>query len=158
MLERADAIRLRSFTPRDNFYQPISYAVDTGVTRELFGDQWLYQGYLSGGAGFAWAPGHGALIYSLLEGDVRIGGPDAHYTTGIGPSLGMTLPLPGGLLLRPEGRILRYPLGILATNWEATMSLRWSPLPHLALSAEGARRQRWDLLDTTGALGLLFYF
>lgn len=160
VLERVDAIRLRSFTARDHLYRPISYAVDTGVAREWFGtaDAWRYQGYLSGGGGLCWSPWGGSLVDALIETDLRVGGIAERYSAGLGASLGVGQELPGGLLLRGEARGLRQGLGILATNWELTAVLRWAVARNLALLAEGARRERWDALDTAGSVKVLWYF
>lgn len=159
-LERLDVIRLRSFTARDHFYRPISYAVDTGVTREYFAmdDAHRYQAYLSGGAGACWSPYAGALIDVLFEADLRVGGIDERYSVGAGPSAGVSLPVASDWLLRSEARILRQGLGIQATNWETTISIRWAAWRNLAFMAEGARRARWDVLDTSGVVKALYYF
>jgi hypothetical protein len=157
VLERFDAIRLRSFAGRDRFYQPIAYAVDTGATRERFGDDWRYQGYLSGGGGLAWNL-NGVLIHTLLEGDIRVGGVAERYSVGAGPSLGVALPLPGRLQLHPEARVLRHPLGIIATNWEVGATLRWAIGQNGQLRGEVLRRSRWDLEDTAWALRALWAF
>jgi hypothetical protein len=80
------------------------------------------------------------------------------YSVGAGPSLGVALPLPGRLQLHPEARVLRHPLGIIATNWEVGATLRWAIGQNGQLRGEVLRRSRWDLEDTAWALRALWAF
>lgn len=101
-LERFSALSIVSLSPRDEFFQPHSWKVDTGVRRKMFsnGENDLVF-YLNPGGGFAWKSRTLGLYYFMIESDLDAGGDlSPSYSLGLGGSI--------GLLSQPLKRLKTY--------------------------------------------------
>lgn len=90
-LESFSALSIFSLSPRNSFFHPHSWKVDTGARRKLFSNgesELIY--YLNPGAGFAWKSRGLGLYYFLIETDLDLGG-ELHpsYSLGLGGSTGL---------------------------------------------------------------------
>jgi hypothetical protein len=159
-LQRLDAIRLRSLSPRDRFYRPLSWQLGTGVARERVGHEGrgVYAAYLDGGPGATWTLGGGSLLYTLLGGALRLGGLDRGGALGAGPEAGILVPVGTRWHLHAYGRWTHFVAGDTAANWEVGLEQRWTVARNLALSLHLARRETWGFLGDEAAVKLLLYF
>ncbi|QSA97201.1 DUF4105 domain-containing protein [Methylococcus sp. EFPC2] len=87
-LDRLDVLDIRSFSPRDEFFKPLSWGLGLGAKRSLLREGRPLLGYFGGDAGFAWELA-GGLAYlqagALFEtGTALASGVDF----GLGPRLG----------------------------------------------------------------------
>jgi Domain of unknown function (DUF4105) len=109
-LERADLLRLRSLSPRDQWFPKTawSFRVFSERAKEFSCSDWhCLDGGMEGGAGLSANPFGSLLMFALLEGGVEAGGVfDRGYRISAGPSAGLFLPLFQGsrLLLEAEWR------------------------------------------------------
>lgn len=90
-LEQLTLIDIYSLSPRDDFFKPISWKVNTGMGRTRLRDGEYTAVYrTNGGAGLAWGDWNSAVFYAFVEGTVDAGGElDRNYDLGVGPSLGL---------------------------------------------------------------------
>jgi len=88
-LHALDLINIFSISPRDRFFKPKSWKVDTGFFQTTFGDGSDHLAYrLNSGRGFAYKRMDG-LFYSMLEADLLVSGRFRHhYALGLGGSAG----------------------------------------------------------------------
>jgi hypothetical protein len=159
-LERVDVIRLRSFTPRDEFYPAKSWKIDTGIIRQQMGEDgdWHRHAYVNPGVGLTYTIERFGTVFCLLEGDARVDfhGPEASF--GAGPTAGAILPIGPRWLLNPYARLSRYFGHAQDTNWRFGCEQRLIIRDNLSLGADVSRSEEWDFLDTAAALRLHYYF
>lgn len=90
-LESFDLIDIISLTPRDAFFQPVSWQVRTGFERlPIAGrpDRLAYT--LEAGGGLSYRPLRELLVFGLLQGQLLVNGElDDDYAFGAGPLLGL---------------------------------------------------------------------
>lgn len=160
VVERFDVITLRSLAPRDGFFAPIAWTLDTGTVRERMGrdHEPHLHARLGGGAGAAYELGGLGIAWALAEADARWTDTDPHHAVGVGGSVGAALtPLPN-LSVGPYARHRWYLLGDTARNWEFGGEARVQVASDAALSFVAGRHETWDSLDTRLAINALFYF
>ena len=131
-LEELVLVELQSKTPRDDFFHPLSWGLETGLRTRLFpeADGELDRNLVwrtGGSLGFTFAPGRGPLsVYAL--GDVRLevgSGFDHGWAFGPGGELGVELSVPGDRWQgRLYGRGTRFVVGDRQTHLEAGLGQR----------------------------------
>ena len=158
-LERLDAIGLRSFSPRDSFFAPPSWKVDTGLVRERIGKAGHseHHAFVDCGVGASWAlPGAG-LGYAMLDADLRVVDVDPSLALGLGPELGAVLRF-GPVAINPLARWSSFIGELPGDNWR--LGLRGTVTIHrnLAVGFDLARAATWDWLATSAGVRVLAYF
>lgn len=159
-LQRLDAIRIRSYAVRDQFYDPWSWDAGTGVVRERVGSdaRGVYTFYGDVGGGMTWQLGRETLVYAIGLGDLRLGGLQGDYAFGIGPKAGLLLPITPRWKLHLYGQYLEVPLGDTAHNWSYGLQQRWTLTQDTAISLEIGRKETWGCAQTEISLKFLWYF
>jgi len=159
-LESLELFEVTALTPRDLFYQPLSWDVGAG-----WGRRWLGAGRrpllgdLHTGLGVSYDLGDGGLIYALMDASLLTGGGIADgYALGMGPR--------AGLLWRAAPR-LNLELNAAAQDFPDHLhgiSLGYTAAANLALGRDASLRLSWsrqglpgDMEDETG-LHLYWYF
>lgn len=121
VLQKLDLIDIVSLSPRDAFFQPVSWKIRTGLRRETGGDgqdHLIYQ--LNPGGGFSYRLGGNHLFYFLGEADfITGGGLEQRYAGGIGASAGLLGNLNEFWKAHLFTRETYYPLGDRHNSWEA---------------------------------------
>lgn len=106
-LEDFTPVGIKSLSPRDDFFQPISWRTKVGIERfrDDAGDAGWLVGVIEGAAGGTWSLGGGAAVSTLLGASLfgdrdwpedRIG--------GLGPELGLSVPINAWWTTRLEAR------------------------------------------------------
>ncbi|HSH69234.1 MAG TPA: DUF4105 domain-containing protein, partial [Deferrisomatales bacterium] len=111
-LQRFDLVDIVSLSPRDRFFEPVSFAVRGGLRTKPFGpgDDGLV-GALAGGGGLAWG-GADSLWYGLAEGEADVSGRYAGgVAVGLGGRGGVLANLTQSWKVQLEGRAVPYLLG-----------------------------------------------
>ncbi len=107
-LQRLRFIDIISLAPRDAFFKPVSWKVNTGFDREIMSDgqeQLLYR--LNPGGGFAYPSSLLGISYFMGETDLNVSGKlHDNYAFGIGASAGF--------------------LKNVTEHWKANLSLLWT--------------------------------
>jgi len=158
-LERLDAIGLRSFSPRDRFFAPPSWKVDSGLVRELVGEAGHseHHVFLDVGVGGCWSlPGRG-LWYATFDADLRVVDSDPSVALGLGPELGAVVHV-GPVALNPVARWSTFIGELPGDNWR--FGIRGTVQVHrdLVVGFDLARSETWDFLSTSAGLRVLAYF
>lgn len=91
VLNSFDLVDIKSLSPRDIFFKPHSWKVQTGLKQKYLDDRkdhLIYQ--LNTGGGFSYYHRFFGLYYSMLEFDLNLGDElESFHAIGIGPSLGL---------------------------------------------------------------------
>ncbi len=126
-LEELVLVELQSKTPRDSFFRPLSWGMETGLRTRLFpeADGDLERGLVwrtGASVGFSFAPGGGPVtLYALADTRLEVGSDFAHgWALGPGGELGLELAAPGDRWQgRLFGRAARFLAGDRETHLQA---------------------------------------
>jgi len=120
VLQKLDIIDILSLSPRDAFFQPISWKIRTGFLRETGKDgedHLIYQ--LNPGGGFSYKMSRDHFLYILGEGDFLAGGGlEEKHAGGFGASAGLLSNLHPLWKAHLFTRGIYFPLGDRHSSWE----------------------------------------
>ncbi|WP_336365861.1 Lnb N-terminal periplasmic domain-containing protein [Marinobacter sp. C2H3] len=71
-LENLTAVEIRSLSPRDGFFSPLSWQVGVGARRTDTGEKRVLAPYLDGGVGGSWMLGAGVQAFTLATADAEV--------------------------------------------------------------------------------------
>jgi hypothetical protein len=110
-LDRLTIIDILSLTPRDRFFKPVSWGVDTGFERMLTNDGPDIGAQVNGGGGVSYQVAGDHLAYGLLQGQLKVArGLEKDYSLGAGAVSGVLMFFDHSTA-NLEFRGLRYALG-----------------------------------------------
>jgi hypothetical protein len=141
-LEELVLVQLQSKTPRDSFFKPISWGLETGLRTRLFPDDGDLDRRLvwrtGGSLGMTWAPGGGPLsVYGLLDARLEVGSGFGHgWALGPGAEIGLDLAPEGRWSGRLFGRATEFVLGDRETSFEVGLGQSWALTRTTALVGE----------------------
>lgn len=153
-----------SLSPRNDFFNPVSWKINVGWTRKRFPDgAYPLVFRLHGGPGLAWvAPesfGDNAVYYGFLEAaldaDSRF---QSNYTLGAGPAIGLLTDITERWGVHLQARSLRYGLGDDHWARELVLEQRYALARQSALRLNLSRKQEFRDYWNSGQLSLYFYF
>ncbi len=158
-IERLDAIGLRSFSPRDRFFTPPSWKVDTGLVRERISEAGHseHHAFVDFGVGFSWSLPAGGLWYATADADLRVVDDDPSIALGLGPELGAVIRV-GPVAVNPVARWASFIGDLPADNWRVGLRGTVTVHPGLAVGFDLARSATWDFFSTSAGVRVLSYF
>jgi hypothetical protein len=163
-LERFTPLDIVSLTPRDEYFQPVSWKVNIGWTREHFAENdepLVFR--VNGGPGLAYNipgsyDGH-SVYYGYLEAALDVGKRfKRDYALGAGPSVGWLTDLSDRWRLNLYARLLRYGLGDAHDSRELVLEQRYSLTRQSAVYLELSRKQEFQDYWNGGEISLHIYF
>ncbi len=160
ILEYLDIIDIFSLTPRDRFFQPISWKVKTGLSRIPARDDKDHLSYgLNPGGGFAFKYDKVGLLYIMLETDLKVcGALEDNYTAGAGGSAGVLRKMNNSWKAHVFLKGLSYGLGDRFNTLEATMQQSFVINTDQSLSLDITRRRTRDFYHTEAKALWNIYF
>jgi hypothetical protein len=92
-LEKLSLVDIYSLSPRDEFFKPVSWKINTGIARTRLRDgEHVAVYHTNGGAGLALGNWRSAVVYAFVEGALDIGGRlQNNFSLGAGPSVGLIM-------------------------------------------------------------------
>ena len=125
-LQRLDVINIFSAAARDEFFQPVSWKIRTGIAAKEFAsgkDGTVYT--LSPGGGFAWKSRFFGLTYLLLETELDYSrGYEKNYAAGVGLSMGTLKTITDSWKVLAQARYIAGVLGDTRRGQEFSATLR----------------------------------
>ena len=110
-LDKFTIIDILSLTPRDRFFKPVSWGVDTGFERMLSNDGATMGAQVKGGGGVTYKVAGDHLAYVLAQSELKVAkGFENNYSLGAGALTGLLLFFDNSTA-NLELRGLRYALG-----------------------------------------------
>ena len=163
-VEDITPVRIVSISPRNEFFQPLSWKIDTGWARRRLsgGAEPLVFG-VHGGPGLAWTVPDTlrstTMVYAFLEStlqvDTRL---ESNYALGVGPSVGALVDFSERWRAEAYAREQSFFAGDTDTNWAAGLRQRYTLdrdwALRLDISRERQEKQSWN----TVLLSLHHYF
>lgn len=158
-VERLVGVGIRSLTPRDAFFSPLSWQVSFGGRRsELADGDRTFTPYLEGGAGGTWRLGSQLRALAMVTGDLEI---SKHIRRGYDIAPGADL----GLLR--QGDRISLITGVSSKAWIVSDQHRedrlylegaWHLGRDYSVNASLARKHHYDRYETLWQIGLRAYF
>jgi hypothetical protein len=91
-VQRVDLIEITSLSPRDAFFKPLSWRVDTGLDRQWTDGDDVLVPQVNGGAGWTFAPARGLTVFALATARLEYNHEmERELDIAPGASLGATL-------------------------------------------------------------------
>jgi hypothetical protein len=154
-------LSILSLSPRDAFFRPLSWKIETGWQRLRLADgsEPLSFG-IGGGAGGTWSNDGGTLrLYALLGADARIDRTlSRDYQFGAGPDVGLLIDPDPRWRTQIYARGVRYFLGQLETPWSLGLRERIALARDLALQAHIERESEFGRTFLNGSVSIMVYF
>jgi hypothetical protein len=160
-VERFMPINILSLTPRDEFFQSLSWKISAGWQRVRTPDGGEPLAFsLDGGAGGAWSnENNTALWYTLFDGSTRLGNAlENGYALGAGASAGGLFDFNPNWRLHAYVRSMRYFLGQLDTAQTFGLEQRVTLGRDLALRIDVSHNKEFGQNYNSGLVSMLFYF
>lgn len=157
-------IDIFSLSPRNDFFQSLSWKVNVGWARRRMadGNEPLLT-RLNGGAGYTWdAPSLDnplAQIYAFVDVTLeRSGLYSREYALGSGPALGIITDINDKWRLNAYGRVQRFAVSEPFTAAEFSVLQRYSIASQTALRLELARKSEFDTAWSEANISVQQYF
>jgi hypothetical protein len=160
-IEKFTPISILSLTPRDDFFQPMSWKISAGWQRVRAPDGSEPLAFsLDGGTGGAWSnKSDTALWYALFDSSARLNKNLANgYALGAGASAGGMIDFSPRWRLHGYVRGMRYFLGQRDTPRTFGLEQRLAFGRDLALRVDVARNRELQRTYNSGSASMLFYF
>jgi Domain of unknown function (DUF4105) len=163
-VEELIPIDIFSLSPRNDFFQSLSWKVNVGWARKRLPDgSEPLLGRLNAGAGFAWdtpsldQPVAQTYIFmdATLESTSQY---DSHYALGMGPAAGIIADISSNWRVNAYARVQRFGLGEPHTTAEITLLQRYTIGRQTALRLELTRKMEFDMSWNDVRLSLQQYF
>jgi len=149
-LENVDFIDIVSISPRDEFFQSISWKIKTGLVQKVMEDGEDHLVYeLNPGGGFAFKNDFLGLWYLMMETDLNVGGAlDGGYAAGIGGSMGLIKGLTDFWKIHFFTRDIYYGLGDTHNSFEAALLQNFTISTNTSLTLEISRSKAHQFYQT----------
>jgi hypothetical protein len=157
-LEKLTAVEIRSISPRNRFFSPLSWQVSFGGRRTDTGRERVLAPYLDGGAGGSWRIAGDTQAFALATADLEIDDDLGHgYDAAPGADLGLLHQSPRFSLLA----------GVKTKAWVVSSQHRqdqlygkasWHLGREFSVFAEFNREDHFDRMKDTWQAGLHAYF
>ncbi len=163
-LEELKLVDIVSISPRNEFFQRLSWKIDTGWTRRRLagGDEALVF-EVHGGPGFAWTVPDSlrgnTMIYAFLESTAEVHKRlERGFALGAGPSFGVLTDLSARWRAEVYARGQRFFDGDTDTAWAAGLRQRYTLATDWALRLDLARERQENQSWNTALISLHHYF
>lgn len=159
-LQYLDIIDIVSLTPRNNFFNPISWKIKTGLVQKLHADEKDHMVYeLNPGGGLAYKNDYLGLWYIIMETDLNIGGRlEKRHSTGIGASAGFIKRLTAFWKIHFFIRDINYELGDRYNAFEATLQQSFIISTNTSLTIDISRSKTRHLYRSEAMLCWNLFF
>jgi hypothetical protein len=160
-VERFVPINILSLTPRDDFFQSMSWKIAAGWQRMRTPDGHEPLAFLlDGGAGGTWSNKNNTVLwYALFDSSARLNNSLVNgYSLGAGASAGGLFDFNSRWRLHAYARSMRYVLGQIDTTRTLGLEQRFSLGRDLALRVDVARNCEFQQNYNSGLMSILFYF
>jgi hypothetical protein len=163
-LEDLKLVNIVSISSRNEFFQPLSWKIDTGWTRRrLAGGAEPLVFEVHGGPGLAWAVPDSlrgnTMIYAFLESTAEIHKRlESGFALGAGPSVGALTDLSARWRAEVYARGQRFFAGDTDTAWAAGLRQRYTLATDWALRLDLARERQENQSWNAALISLHHYF
>jgi hypothetical protein len=146
-------IDIVSLSPRDTFFKPVSWKVNTGFDRRLLSDGYDHLIYrVNPGGGLAYSTVLG-LMYIMAESDLNVGGAfRENYSLGFGGSAGIIQTIGDRWKIHVSGTSLFYKAGDEGRNIQASLMQSFMITADSSIKMALSREKSFDQYRTDASL------
>jgi len=165
---KEDKLRLQSFrfvdivslSPRDMFFKPISWKVNTGFDRKIFRDGEEHLIYrVNPGGGFAYQNSFLGLYYGMVETDLNLsGGLKDDYALGFGASAGIIKKIGGAWKIHFSVLGMSYEAGDTHRSMKASLDQNFRITTNNSVTFSLLREKTFYHYQSEARLGWNYYF
>ncbi len=159
-LQHLRLIDIVSLSPRDAFFKPVSWKVNTGFDRELFSDGEEHLIYrLNPGGGFSYKNDIIGLSYIMIETDLELsGGLQDNYSLGFGASAGIIKKLTGSWKIYLSAKGIYYGAGDEHSSIKASLAQNFKISTNNSVTFSLSREKTFDQYQSEVNLNWNIYF
>jgi hypothetical protein len=159
-LQRLHFIDIVSLSPRDSFFKPISWKVNTGFDRELFSDGEEHLIYrINPGGGFSYKNDLLGLSYIMAETDLQLsGGLKDNFSLGFGASAGTIKKLTGSWKINLSMKSIYYEVGDEHRSMNVSLAQNFKITTNNSITFSLSREKTYDYYQSEVNLGWNIYF
>jgi hypothetical protein len=159
-LQQLHFIDIVSLSPRNTFFKPVSWKVNTGFDRELFRDGTEHLVYrVNPGGGFSYKNDALGLSYILFETDLNLSRALKNdYSLGFGASAGVVKKLTASWTLDLSAESVFYEAGDEHRSIKASLAQSFKVNSNNSVDLSFSREKTFDRYQTEGALNWKMYF
>ena len=163
-LEEFKPLDIASVSPRNDFFNPVSWKINVGWTRKRFPDgaePLVFR--LHGGPGLAYNAstlfGDNSVYYGFIEVALDANSRfENNYTLGAGPAVGLLADMTDRWGVNLQARSLRYGIGDDHWSRELALEQRYTLTRQSAIRLRLSRKQEYQDYWNSGDLSVHFYF
>jgi hypothetical protein len=159
-LQRFRLIDIVSLSPRDAFFKPVSWKVNTGFDRELFSDgedHLIYR--INPGGGFSYKNDLLGLSYIMIETDLQIsGGLKDNFSLGFGASAGIIKKLTGSWKINLSTKSIYYEAGDEHRSVNVSLAQNFKITTNNSITCSLSREKTHDYYKSEVNLSWNIYF
>lgn len=163
-MEEFRPIDILSLSPRNDFFNPVSWKINVGLARKRFSSEeepLVFR--LNGGPGLAYSASGSydgsSVYYGFFEVALDVGKRfDQSYALGAGPSVGLLADVSDLWRVNLYARSLRYGMGDDHQARELTFEQRYSLTRQSALRLKLSRKQEFREYWNSGDISLQLYY
>ncbi len=157
-VEQLTGVEIRSLSPRDPFFSPLSWQVGFGGRRTDTGTKRVLTPYLEGGAGGSWRLGQNTQAFALATADLEIDDDLRRgYDAAPGADLGLSHQNPQFSLLAGV-RTKAWIVSSQHRQDQLYLNAGWHIDRRFSVFAEFTRENHYDRYQSTWQAGLHAYF
>jgi hypothetical protein len=159
-LQRFRFIDIVSLSPRDAFFKPVSWKVNTGFDRELFPDGEEHLIYrLNPGGGFSSKNDFLGLSYIMIETDLNLsGGLKDNYSLGFGISMGTYKKVTDSWKINLSAQSMYYEAGEEHRSIKASLVQNFKITPNNSITFFISREKSFDYYQSEVKLNWNVYY
>ena len=159
-LETLDVINIVSLAPRDLFFKPISWMVNTGLTQRIMNDGKDHMiAQLNPAGGFSWKNSFLGLYYFMIGSSLNVGGAlTKDYAVGAGASAGLIRSITDFWKIHLYAKDTYYGVGDEYNYFEAGLMQNLVLSTNSSISLGVTRSRTLSFYQTEVKCGVNFYF
>src|SRR3990170_134709 len=159
-LERLDFIGILSYSPRDEFFKPLSWKVEGGLYQELFPDSNDHLALkISGGAGMVYGNSILGMYYGMLDGSLKASGRfEKSFSLGAGASTGILKKLSDKWRAHLYAKGIYYEFGDRHRSFSIVLNQQFDLSPDKSLSIDVSRERTFGIYETEAKAAINIFF
>jgi hypothetical protein len=159
-LQRLRFIDIVSLSPRNAFFKPVSWKVNTGFDRELFSDGEEHLVYrINPGGGFSYKSDFLGLSYIMIETDLQLsGGLKDNYSLGLGASAGIITKLTDSWKIHLSAKSIYYEAGDEHRSVNVSLAQNFKITTNNSVTCTLSREKTYDHYQSDVNLSWNIYF
>ena len=159
-LERLDFVGILSYSPRNEFFKPLSWKVEGGLYQESFPDSNDHLVFrLSGGAGMVYGNSALGMYYGMADGSLKVSNRfEDSFSLGAGASTGLIKKLSEGWRTHLYAKAVYFELGDRHRSFSIVLNQQIDLAPNKSISIDVSRERTFGIYETEAKAAMNIFF